>query len=69
MRSAISSTSFSLCVMKMIDLPCSFSEPITSDELARLLRGQDGRRLVEDEDLRAAIERLQDLDPLLLARR
>src|SRR5207248_5774081 len=35
----------------------------------RLLRRQDRGRLVEDEDPRLAIERLQDLDPLLLAER
>ena len=39
------------------------------EELLRLLRGQDGRRLVEHEDLGAAIQRLQDLDALLLADR
>ena len=33
----------------------------------RLLRRQHGRRLVEDEDVGLAVERLQDLDPLLLA--
>ena len=37
------------------------------EELARLLRGQDRRRLVEDQHVRRAVERLQDLDPLLLA--
>ena len=37
------------------------------EQLLRLLRGQHRRRLVEDEDVRAAVERLQDLDPLLLA--
>ena len=37
------------------------------EELARLLRRQHRRRLVEDQDLGAAEERLQDLDPLLLA--
>ena len=36
------------------------------EQLARLLRGQHGRRLVEDQDLGAAVERLQDLDALLL---
>ena len=39
------------------------------EELLRLLRRQHGRRLVEDEDVGAAIERLQDLDALLLADR
>ena len=37
------------------------------EQLARLLRRQHRRRLVEDQDVRAAVERLQDLDPLLLA--
>ena len=37
------------------------------EQLERLLRRQDGRRLVEDEDVGLAVERLQDLDPLLLA--
>ena len=37
------------------------------EELLRLLRRQDGGRLVEHEDVRLAVERLQDLDPLLLA--
>ena len=37
------------------------------EELSRLLRRQHGRRLVEDQDVRSAIERLEDLDPLLLA--
>ena len=34
-----------------------------------LLRRQNGGRLVEDQDARVAVERLQDLDPLLLAER
>ena len=37
------------------------------EQLGRLLRRQHGRRLVEDQDLGAAVERLQDLDALLLA--
>ena len=37
------------------------------EELARLLHSQDCRRLVEDQHLGHAVERLQDLDPLLLA--
>ena len=36
------------------------------EELVRLLRGEHGGRLVEDEDIRAAVERLDDLDRLLL---
>ena len=37
------------------------------EELLRLLRREHGGRLVEDEDVRVAVERLQDLDALLLA--
>ena len=37
------------------------------EQLGRLLRREHGRRLVEDEDVRAPVERLQDLDALLLA--
>ena len=36
------------------------------EELVRLLRGEHGGRLVEDEDVRTAVERLDDLDRLLL---
>ena len=36
------------------------------EELFRLLRGQNGGRLVEDQDIRAAVEHLDDLDGLLL---
>ena len=39
------------------------------EERLRLLRRQHGGRLVEDQDLRLAVERLQDLDALLLAER
>ncbi len=39
------------------------------EELARLLRGEHRRRLVEDQDVRPAVERLHDLDALLLADR
>ena len=37
------------------------------EDLLGLLRCQDGGRLVEDEDLGVAVERLEDLDPLLPA--
>ena len=36
------------------------------EQILRLLRRQDGGRLVEDEDVRVPVERLQDLDALLL---
>ena len=35
------------------------------EDLLGLLWGEDGGRLVEDEDARLAVERLEDLDPLL----
>ena len=66
MRSAISSTSFSLWLMKMIDFPSALQAADDLEQLAGLLRRQHRRRLVEDEDVGAAEERLQDLDPLLL---
>ncbi len=37
------------------------------EELDRLLRREHGGGLVEDEDVRSPVERLQDLHPLLLA--
>ena len=37
------------------------------EQLTCLLGRQDGGRLVEDEDVRAAEQRLEDLDALLLA--
>ena len=40
--------------------------PEDAEQLTGLLRCQHGRRLVEDEDLGPAIERLEDLDALLL---
>ena len=36
------------------------------EELVRLLGGEDGGGLVQDEDVRAAVEHLDDLDGLLL---
>ena len=39
------------------------------EQLERLLRREHGGRLVEDQDVGLAVERLQDLDPLLLADR
>ena len=40
-----------------------------SEDLLRLLGGEDGGGLVEDEDAGIAVERLEDLDPLLLTDR
>ncbi len=43
--------------------------PEDPEDLLGLLRRQDRRRLVEDEDLRVAVQDLEDLDPLLPADR
>ncbi len=40
-----------------------------SEELVHLLWREDGRRLIHDQDPRAAVEHLEDLDPLLFADR
>ena len=53
MRSAISSTSWSLWLMKMIDIPSRVEVPEDPEELDRLLGREHRRRLVEDEDVRA----------------
>ena len=63
MRSAMASTSFSLWLMKMIDLPSAWSERMIG-RAPPPPAASDGRRLVQDEDLGAA-ERLQDLHALL----
>ena len=47
--------------------PLSRERAQDPEQLERLLRRQHRRRLVEDQDLGAAEEGLQDLDPLLLA--
>ena len=52
--------------MKTIDLPRSVSPRTTSNSSLRLLRRQHRGRLVEDEDVRLAVERLEDLHALLL---
>jgi len=43
--------------------------PGRSRTAGRSRPGQDGRRLVEDQDARAAVEALEDVDPLALAER
>ena len=53
--------------MKMTDMPSRVSVAQDLEQLGRLLRRQHRRRLVEDQDVGAAVERLQDLDALLLA--
>ena len=66
-RSATSSTSCSLCVIRMIDVPARDERAQHGEELVDLLRRQHRGRLVEDQDARVAVERLEDLDALLLA--
>ena len=68
MRSAMSRTSFNLWVMKMTDIPSRVSIQ-DREELRRFLGGEDSGGLVEDEDVGLSVERLQDLDALLLADR
>ena len=50
--------------MKMIDVPVAARPRMIVEELLRLGRRQDRGRLVEDQDVALAIQRLQDLDPL-----
>ena len=69
MRSATASTSRSLWVMKMIDLPWSTRLRTTLEELVDLARGEHGGGLVEDQDVGLPVERLDQLDALLLADR
>ena len=47
-------------------LPVRFEAVHDREELVRFLRREHGGRLVEDQDVCASIERLQDLDALLL---
>ena len=66
-RSAISRTSYSLWLMKMMLRPSVGQPAEDGEDLLGLLRGQDRRGLVEDEDPGIAIEGLEDLDALLPA--
>ena len=67
MRSATSRTSRSLWVMKTMATPLGLELAHDRHELVGLLRRQHRGRLVEDEDLGVARERLDDLDALLHA--
>ena len=69
MRSAIARTSSSLWLMKTIESPRAVIVAQRAEELLGLLWRQHGGRLVHDEDGGAAVEHLEDLDPLLLAHR
>ena len=55
--------------MKMTVRPSAAIARSVSKSVVGLLRREHGGRLVEDQDPRLAVERLQDLDPLLLADR
>ena len=59
----------SLWVMRMMVLPCALSCAQDAEQVVGLGRRQHAGRLVEDQDVGAAVERLQDLDPLLQADR
>ena len=59
----------SLWVIRMIVFPCSFSWPEDAEEVVGLVGRQHAGRLVEDQRVGAAIERLQDLHALLQADR
>ena len=68
-RSAISSTSYSLWLMKMIDRPSS-ARRRSRTKISSVSCGREHRgRLVEDQDPRLAVEGLEDLDTLLLPHR
>ena len=53
--------------MKIKVCPCSQELAQVLEESVDLLRDENGGRFVEDDDPRAAVEDLQDLDPLALA--
>ena len=55
--------------MKMMLWPWPREPAQDREDLLGLLGRQDRRRLVEDEDPRVAVERLEDLDALLPADR
>ena len=55
--------------MKMIDRPSRDQRAQRREQRLGLLRREHRGRLVEDQDARVAVERLQDLDALALADR
>jgi hypothetical protein len=61
------STSPSLWLMKTIESPCPDHLSERIEQGLAFLRREHGGGLVEDQDAGAAVERLQDLDPLPLA--
>ena len=63
-RSATSSTSLSLWVMKMTVVPAAARPRMIPNSSSVSNGRQDGGRLVEHEDVALAVERLEDLHPL-----
>jgi hypothetical protein len=57
----------SLWVISRMVLPCALSCFEDAEQVIGLLGGQHAGGLVEDQDLGAAVERLEDLDALLQA--
>ena len=55
--------------MKMTVLPSSAIARSVAKSALGLLRREHGGRLVQDQNARVAVERLEDLDALLLADR
>ena len=55
--------------MKMMESPSATSSFKHGEEVLGLLRGQNGRRLVEDQDARVPVEGLEDLHPLAYSHR
>jgi hypothetical protein len=68
-RSATRSTSSSLWLMKMTLRPSATKLAQRGEQRFALLRRQHRGRLVEDQDARPAVQRLEDLHALLLADR
>ena len=68
-RSAIASTSSSLWLMNTTLRPAAVIDRSVRNSSSTSCGREDRRRLVHDQDPRAAVEHLEDLDPLLLADR
>ena len=66
-RSAIARTSPSLWLMKTTLRPSAVIDRSVRNSSSISCGREDRRRLVHDQDPRAAVEHLEDLDPLLLA--
>ena len=62
-------TSCSLWEMNMTDSPCSTALRRVSNKRVGLLRRQNGRRFVQDQDTRVTVKRFENLDALPFADR